>query len=269
MSENPMVAFKRQLERVADELPHSPDLPLERMISAAVVAATKDPALLSADRASFFEALRQCATDGLVPDGVEAHLAIHNDKRRGKIVRYGPMVRGIIKRLRNSNKIKTVRAEVVYEGEQFRLFFENGRRVIMHEVNDWLDREGAIRGAYAVAELSNGGEETEVLTRQDIAQIRGTAKMTGVWDAWPAEKAKVAALRRLSKRLPVSSLDLGIIMGDEHEFNKITSEVVPPRQRIMDRATAKPTEAELEAAEAEALAQIAHDDEAASEERDP
>ena len=228
----PIVEFKRQLDKVAEELPSSPDFPIDKMKSVAVVAVSKAPDLMHADRASLFNAIRECASAGLLPDGNEATLQVYNTKQGDewiKKVQFMPMVRGILKRIRNSNKVKTIWAEVVREGEDFTLSFVGGERIINHEHNP-MNRTGKIVGAYAVSALTNGATEIEVMNRDDLDRVRKSAKTQKVWEAWEAEKCKVAVLRRLSKRLPVASSDLNIIMGDEHDFTQRVREVVPEKK---------------------------------------
>lgn len=224
---NPIAVFKEQFETVVSEIPSTPDMPREKMFSAAVIAVTKTPDLLYADRASLFQSIRQCASDGLMPDGREAHLQIYNTKVKIdgvdkwiKKVQYNPMVWGITKRVLNSGKIINFWAEVVCEGENYSVVYENGCRQPLHDY-DPMVRSDKIIGAYAVAVNKSSLIELETLDERELTKIKAAAKTSKVWDTWPAEKAKVAAMRRLAKRLPLASEDKEIIIGADTDFAKL------------------------------------------------
>lgn len=195
----------------------------ERMSSVLMVAVEKDPQLINADRASLIAAVRQCAAHGLVPDGNEATLQVYNTKQKNggwiQKVQYQPMVRGIINRVLNSGKVQSFWAELVYEGEEFSIDMSQGDRRPKHSP-DYFNRDGNIIGVYAVAKMANGTVDCEPMTRKEIDKVRGVAKTQKVWDNWFEEKAKVAVMRRMSKRLPLSSEDMAMIMNEqEHDFD--------------------------------------------------
>lgn len=220
-----MTTFKREVTLTIKDMELDSAL-ANRMRSVVVAAVVKNPELISADRQTFWAAVRQCASHGLVPDGNEATLQTYNTKltRDGKeqwvkAVQYQPMIRGITSRVLRSGKIEVFYAEVVYEGESFMINMEQGDRRPKHEGINWFDRGEKIVGAYAVAKYANGSVDCEPLQMKDIEKIRGVAKTQKVWDTWFSEKAKVAAMRRLSKRLPLAAEDHEMIINaDEHDF---------------------------------------------------
>ncbi|MFN7185460.1 MAG: recombinase RecT [Alphaproteobacteria bacterium] len=232
---HPMTKFKRDMEAVATkDLTMLDDKAKARMQSAAVVAVTKDPDLLLADRQSFMSAIRQCAQHGVIPDGNEAVLQVYNTKTKGpngqeiwvKKVTYLPMIRGIINRVLKSGKVISFWAEVVHEGEAFTLDTSQGDRRPVHAL-DHFNRKGRIVGAYSLAKFSNGVIDCEILDRSELDKIRAVAKTKNVWDQWFAEKAKVAAMKRHSKRLPLSAEDMDFIQNrEETDFDQ--RDVTPP-----------------------------------------
>lgn len=238
---HPMVAFKRDMETmVARELDMLDDKAKQRMRSAAIVAVTKDPDLLMADRQSFMMAIRMCAGHGVVPDGNEAVLQVYNSKVKGpngqdiwiKKVTYLPMIRGIVNRVLRSGKIKLFRAEVVHEGEAFTLDQSQGDARPVH-IYDPMRRGGEIVGAYSVAIWQDGTVDTEVMPKAEIDKVRAVAKTKNVWDGWYGEKAKVACMKRHSKRLPLSAEDMDFILNrDETDFEQPLPPPAPtPLQR--------------------------------------
>lgn len=226
---HPMVSFKRDLEAmVTRELDMLDDKAKQRMRSAAIVAVTKDPELLLADRQSFMMAIRMCAGHGVLPDGNEAVLQVYNTKAKDrdgketwvKKVTYLPMIRGIVNRVQRSGKIKMFYAEVVHPGETFNIDATQGDRRPVHTY-DPMVRTGEIIGSYSVAVYLDGTVDTEVMPRAEIDKVRAVAKTKNVWDGWFAEKSKVAVMKRHSKRLPLSAEDMDFILNrDETDFDQ-------------------------------------------------
>lgn len=146
------------------------------------------------------EAVMDCAKDGLVPDNKEAALTVF----KGKAV-YMPMVRGITKMVRQSGELKSLTANVIVTGDEFKSWTDENGPHFMHNP-DLLNESTEIIGAYAVAVTKDGGSYFEVLKKADIEKIKNSAPaQNGPWKTWPEEMAKKSAIRRLSKRLPMST----------------------------------------------------------------
>lgn len=206
----------------------------QRMASVLMVAVEKDPDLVFADRQSLIAATRQCANHGLVPDGNEATLQVYNTKVKVngvdkwiKKVQYQPMIRGIVNRVLRSGKVVSFWADVVHEGESFKIDTSEGDRRPIHDP-DHFNRSGEIVGAYAVAKMSNGSIDCEPMSLTEIEKVKAVAKTKKVWDGWFEEKSKVAVMRRLSKRLPLSSEDMDFILNrEEHDLDQTPRDVTP------------------------------------------
>jgi recombination protein RecT len=236
---NPIVQFKKDLDAVVSrEMDMLDDRMKLRMKNAMIVAVTKDPDLLLADRSSVFMSLRMCANHGVIPDGVEATIQTYNTKvkdRNGqerwiKKATYLPMIRGIVNRVMRSGKIDLFYAEVVYEDEDFTIDTSHGDRRPVHQPS-YFNRKGEVIGAYSVAKYDNGVIDCEPMPRAEIDKVRAVAKTKNVWDGWFEEKAKVAVMKRHSKRLPLSSEDLDFILNrDETDFDA-PRDVTPPEAR--------------------------------------
>lgn len=226
----PMVQFKHELERIAAELPASNDIPIEKMKSAIIVAVQKNPDLLKADRSTLWQAARSCAADGLLPDGREAAFVLFNS-RDGAQVQYIPMIGGIYKRMRNSGQVKFIRAEIVHANDAFKVWIDErtGERRFSHDYNVFApaSERGEPLGAYAVAGLSDGTIEFEPMGAADIDRVRRVSRSqrespSGVWQQWWDQMWKKTVIRRLSKRLPVSSDDVRFL--DRSEEGQIIDE---------------------------------------------
>jgi phage RecT family recombinase len=183
-------------------------IPVERFARTIVTAVQMEPKLLAADRRSLVAACMKAAQDGLLLDGREAGLSLYNDRASNcQTVAYMPMVNGILKKIRQSGEISSIRAHVVYEGDEFD--FELGDdESIFHKPN--LAKQGDPIAAYAIAKFKDGDIQREVMSLTEIEKIR--AKATGIgkacWASNWGEMAKKTVIRRLSKRLPTSN-DLG------------------------------------------------------------
>jgi recombination protein RecT len=188
-------------------------IPVERFMRVVTTAVTNNTDLLQADRRSLFEAATKAAQDGLLPDGREGALVIYNTKvKEGgkefwiKKVQWMPMIAGILKKVRNSGELSTIVARVVYAGDKFRNWIDDSGEHIEYEAGDDQDQE-IVRRVFAMAKLKDGSIEVEVLSPKDVDKIRAASrsKDKGPWVDWWEEMAKKSAIRRLSKRLPMST----------------------------------------------------------------
>ena len=96
------------------------------------------PELLETNSKSLFTACMKAATDGLILDGREAVLVIRNVKvsKKGdpdkfeKHAVYQPMVQGLMKLARNSGKIASITAQVIYDKDLFEYNLGENERVV-------------------------------------------------------------------------------------------------------------------------------------------
>lgn len=194
-------------------------------------AISQNPDLYRADRRSLFTSCVKAATDGLVPDGREAQLVIFNSKEKftdqaGKKgerwvnkVQYMPMVAGILKKIRNSGELKSMTCNVVMERDKFRYWIDDVGEHITHEPNVLESDRGKLIAVYAIAKTKDGGVYTEVMSRGQIEQVRNVSKSkdNGPWVGWYDEMARKSVIRRLSKRLPMST-DIERVIRRDDEF---------------------------------------------------
>jgi len=175
----------------------------EKFIVVATAAVEKTPALLQANRQSLYTACKAAARDGLLPDGREAALVVYG--KENPTVQYLPMVAGLLKKIRNSGELQSISPHVVRKGDNFRYWIDEHGEHLMHEPSiDDSPRE--ITHAYCIARTKDGGVYIEVLTKGEVDQVRaGSRAKGGPWADWYSEMAKKTAIRRLAKRLPMSS----------------------------------------------------------------
>ncbi len=195
-----------------------------------------NPDILKCDRASVFQGIRRAIDDGLKLDGREAALVKYGTKAQ-----YMPMVFGIIQRIRRSGAVKAIRARVVYQQEidqgRFEVIYGDDERIVHRPIV--FGARGEPVAVYAIAELENGAVERDVMTSEEIEKVR--AKGGAVWKGpFRDEMWKKSPIRRLAKRLPLSSSDLSVIMREDSaadDARDITPEAATaPRQSAMENA---------------------------------
>jgi recombination protein RecT len=233
--QTPSQEFRDQLQKMDNELASAlpPHIPVERFMRIVLTAVNADGGLLNADRRSLFAAAMKAAQDGLLPDGRDGAFVIYNSKVKIKDeqgrekdiwinkVQWMPMVGGILKKIRNSGDLKTIAAHVAYSKDKF-VYILGDDEKIEHEPSMDADRGEPI-AAYAIAKTKDGGIYREVMSVSDVEEVRAVSKAakSGPWVSWWGEMAKKTVLRRLAKRLPMSTdLDDLIRRDDElYDFN--------------------------------------------------
>jgi recombination protein RecT len=242
-------------------------IPAEGFIRRIITSVQLEPKLLAADRKSLVVACMKAAQDGLLLDGREAGLSVYNDRQNGgQTVAYLPMVGGILKKIRQSGEISSIRAHVVYEGDEFEYELGDDERIV-HKPN-LTAQGGKIVAAYAIAKFKDGDIQREVMSRAQIQRI--ASKATGIgkrcWESDEGEMSKKTVIKRLSKRLP-SSNDLQQVFENEGDQGQqvaqvsVTEEAQPQlaapvtvadlNRQIAAAPAAAPTTVEAEVVEAE------------------
>lgn len=201
--DNPVAVIRQNLNAMAPEFAAAlpAHISVEKFTRVAMTAIQNNPDLQNAERRSLFGAIVRLAQDGLLPDGREAAIVLF-----GKQAQAMPMIAGILKKLRQSGEIAKVSAHVVHEADEFvwRLGFDED---ITHNPPALNEPRGKPIGAYATAVLKDGSRLLEVMTLEEIEKVRNVsrAKGNGPWVTWWGEMARKTVMRRLSKRLPMST----------------------------------------------------------------
>ena len=211
---NPVAVIRQNLVAMEPEFKAAlpPHIPVERFKRVALTAIQNTPALAQADRRSLFGALVRLAQDGLLPDGREAAVVMFGNKAQAM-----PMIAGILKRVRQSGEVARVSAQVVYKNDTFTVRY--GFDEDVEHIPPALDEpRGEPIGAYATAVLKDGSQLLEVMSLEEIEKVRAVSRAArnGPWVAWWSEMARKTVMRRLSKRLPMSTdLEDEIFSRDE------------------------------------------------------
>lgn len=186
----------------------------ERYVRVVVTAIQSNPTLQKADRESLLGAALKCAQDGLLPDGREAALVVYGTK-----VAYLPMIAGVLAKVRRSGELLTIAAHVVHEKDAFTYVLGDQESI---EHRPLLDGpRGKPIAAYAIAKTKDGGIYREVMSIEEIERVRqvSKAKNDGPWVGWWGEMARKTVLRRLAKRLPMSTDLLQVFQRDDDHYD--------------------------------------------------
>jgi len=175
----------------------------DRLYRLIVANVTKTPALQRCSMESIFRSALQAAELGLEPGSATGE---------GYLVPYGenctfiPGYRGLISLAFRSGHVKSVTAQVVYQGDKFE--FELGLEPKLRHVPDaTAERDPAkITFAYCIVQLLEGGVVYDVMTRGEVDAIRRRSKAgnSGPWVTDYAEMAKKTVTRRCLKYAPMS-----------------------------------------------------------------
>jgi recombination protein RecT len=205
-------------------------IPVERFVRTTLTAVQTNPDLMNADRRTLFAAATRAAQMGLLPDGREGAIVTFGGK-----CQFMPMLGGVLKLVRNSGELASIDAQIVYKADKFT--YRPGIDLVPAHEPDWFGDRGDIVGVYAVAKMKDGAAYVEILSKKQVEQVRNVSrsKSSGPWVTWWDEMARKTAIRRLAKRLPLSTdLDGALAEDDEMFMPPEPANVTPAQQAAVD-----------------------------------
>lgn len=219
----------------------------EKFMRTLALAAQTNEDLLECNRTQLIVECQKAAKDGLLVDGREAAIVTYKDRNKGiKVPSYQPMIAGILKLIRNSGKVDRIDAISVYSNDPFK--YNPSKDFLPDHNPDWFGDRGEFIGVYAYAVLSNGQSIVRIMNFDDIEKVRkvsksgtdyNTGEAKGIWKQWYEEKAQVACLKRLAKRLP-SSADVDQVLDHDNEDYQPEKDITPPKPRQEEPPMAPP-----------------------------
>lgn len=191
-------------------------LSVERVCRIALTEFRKTPLLMECNPTSFVAAVMVASQLGL-EIGIlgSAYLVPFRNTKKGIVeCNLIPGYRGFIDLARRSGNIISISAEIVYENDLFD--FEKGlNEKLFHKPT--LTDKGSMIAAYAVAKLKDGGAQFVVMSKQEIDEVKSSAKAQyGPWVSHYQEMAQKTVVRRLFKWLPSSVEMQKAAVLDEH-----------------------------------------------------
>lgn len=210
--------FESQKSTLAAVLPKhvSPD----RMLKIALGALRTTPKLMECTVESLMGAVVQCSQLGLEPNTPLGHaylIPFEKKKKQGNdwvvdkvetqiVIGY----KGLIDLARRSGQVVSISAHAVYANDHFD--YEYGLNEKLEHRPARTNRGKTITDFYAVAKLVGGGHAFEVMSAEQVSEIRDASqnykfardKLKTVWGQHYEEMGRKTVLRRLFKYLPVS-----------------------------------------------------------------
>lgn len=180
----------------------------ERLAKIAMVAASRNPILNQCTALSIVNSLMDASALGLEPSGplgLAYLVPFKNNKIGAWEAQFMPSYKGLIDLARRSGNIKSIEAHVVREKDHFECSFGIEPKLV--HIPAWdCDDPGFVRLVYAVARLTDGGTQVEVMTKSEVEKVRRSSRAaeSGPWQQWPEEMAKKTVIKRLCKMLPMS-----------------------------------------------------------------
>lgn len=215
-------AFKSQdiIDRLKGYLPSNIDLTL--FVSIVKRSVLKNDQLMNVPTLKLVDAAISAAEDGLMPDGFEAAIVPLNGGAM-----YVPMYQGLIKLVRNTGQLRSIKAFIVHQNDVFDFEISSAKGDFFYfrpELGE--GGRGEPIGVAAAAWLDNGHCEFTYMPKHEVEKTKKVSKAKfGPWVGdFYLEMWKKTAIRRLCKLLPFSS---EIATRDEEfDFSKFEDDSV-------------------------------------------
>jgi recombination protein RecT len=193
----------KELGRVATK-----HLTADRLARLVLSACNRVPKLLDCTPQSVLTCALTCSQYGVEPDGRHAHLIPYGNTCT-LIIDW----KGLVALGRRAG-VEGIVADTICASDEFTYFRDEAGTHFKH-VPKFGDR-GEIIGAYSTARI-DGQFDVEVMTRDEIEGIRKRSKAggSGPWVTDFGEMAKKTAIRRHSKRWPLSEDVAGAFTADD------------------------------------------------------
>lgn len=167
-----------------------------------------NPKLATVEPASLLSAVMACVHLDLMPNTPEQYAFVIP---YGKEAQFQLGYKGLLELAYRTGNIRSINAELVFEGDEFRVELGT-RRELIHRPDFDVDRTNYanVTHAYATATLKDGSTVFEVLSRKELDKVQKTVKASSTdapWQKWPEAMAKKTAVKRLTKLLPGSAED--------------------------------------------------------------
>jgi recombination protein RecT len=238
---SPMESFRSSITNMQDQIKMAlpTHIPVERFTRTLFTAIQQNPSLLEADRQSLFGAVMQAAQQGLLPDSREGAIITFKMKDGTQKATWLPMIAGILKKIRNSGEVSTITAQIIHKTDLFKYWVDEDGEHVKHEPDFFEEDKGEPVGVYAMAKTKDGDFFIEVLNKTEVNAVKNMSrsKDAGPWGGpFYLEMWKKTAIRRLAKRLPMSS-DLDDFIRQDDHLIEMKPTVVTPEETKQSRVS--------------------------------
>lgn len=212
----------------------APNYSVSNALSSAYYALKNSPSgnlLEKCTSESIYNALLDMVTQGLSPAKTQCYFVPY-----GSTVKLTRSYFGTMKVVKQLPEVKDIYAEVIYEGDDFKIKNENGRKVFVSHDTDWMNADNQIAGAYCIIEKEDGEKILTVMTKKEIDKSWAQAKTKNVQNNFPQEMAKRTVINRAAKQFFNTSDDNDLFVGavnrtteNEYDNDRRVKEVEPVR----------------------------------------
>jgi recombination protein RecT len=193
-------------------------LDADKMIYVALETVRADSFLRGCEPLSIVQAVLEASQLGLMLGNKLGHsyMVPRRDKKANNTLKCQLLIgyRGFIALAHRTGKVSSIYPAIVHGGDQFSLKLGTGRQLVHVPVLDPTKR-GEWIGAYAVVEFRDGRTDFEWMTSQEIEKVkRCSDSASEAWSPWRRfedEMIKKSPIRRMAKRLCLSSEDMTLV----------------------------------------------------------
>lgn len=215
-----------KLVTVENALPR--DFNKDRFVQNTLAVLNENPALLNVNRAEVMQGLLKGAYLGLDYAMKDCYLIPY-----GKTVQFQTSYRGEIKFVKRYSirPIKDIYSKLIREGDVFKEQIINGQPTIQFEPQTL--NKGEILGVFAVVNYEDGGLDYEVMTTDEVNDVRKKYSKQANGNAWAkswGEMARKTCIRRLTKHIETDFESVEAMKsweeGSDFDENKATKPLV-------------------------------------------
>ena len=181
-------------------------------INFAIQALKKSEYLQKCGAESILESVMNISQTGLSLNPVLGYAYLVPMKKKCVLM---PGYQGLIKLVTDAGSVKAIEVNLIYEGDDCVIDLASVEKVVKHIPYIMTGNDkGAIRGGYSIGMLNEGGRHIEVMSRNDIENIRGYSESykyaekegynNSPWHTNEEEMFRKSIVRRHFKYLPKS-----------------------------------------------------------------
>ena len=148
----------------------------------------------------------------------------------GQQLQFVPSYTGMVKLAKRFSKrpLKDIYAHIVHEGDEFESGMEDGHEYVRFKPLPFND--GAIIGAFAVAQYQDGGIKVETMSRQQLDAVKRMSKAQSgtAWKFFADEMYRKSVIRRLCKGIDLDMETIAAQVMADDEPQEVEVEVDNP-----------------------------------------
>lgn len=229
--------FPKYKEAITTALPKH--INRDRFIRIALTGFSRTPALMDCTDPSILVCVIQAAQLGLELDGVtgQAYLVPFKNNNTGQMeCQLIPGYKGLLSLAYNSDKVDSVNAKTVHEGDSFQ--FNYGLNPDLIHIPKFDAKKRKITHVYCVVKMKSGGHIFDVMSRDEIEEHKkryshAAKRKDSVWEKEWEAMAKKTVIRKTLKLVPQSpDLRMAVTMDERAEVGM--EQKLEPNFEIID-----------------------------------